>query len=107
MIAKKGDWVQIKRVVLRPEERSSNVPEDTSRVPLEMRLKGYLEDESANIGDDVKIKTIIGRYEHGALIAVNPAYDHSFGEHIEELFNAGTELVELLRNIEKEDDQNE
>jgi hypothetical protein len=38
MIAKKGDWVQIKRIVLKPEERSSNVPEDTSRVPLEMRL---------------------------------------------------------------------
>ncbi len=107
MIAKKGDWVQIKRVILKPEERSSNVPEDTSEVPLEMRLKGYLEDESANIGDDVKIKTIIGRREHGTLIAVNPAYNHGFGEHIKELFNAGTELVELLRNIEKEDDQNE
>lgn len=104
MIAKKGDWVQVKRVVLKPEERSSNVPEDTSKVPLEMRLKGYLENESANIGDEVKVKTIIGRTEYGELIAVNPKYDHGFGEHIKELFDAGTELVELLRKVDKEDD---
>ncbi|MFO7881878.1 MAG: 2-amino-4-oxopentanoate thiolase subunit OrtA [Kosmotogaceae bacterium] len=104
MVAKKGDWVQIKRVVLKAEERSSNVPEDTSKVPLEMRLKGYLENITANIGDEVKIKTVTGRSENGTLMAVNPTYDHGFGEHIEELFNAGTELVELLRKIDKEDD---
>lgn len=107
MNAKRGDWVQIKRIVLKPEERSSNVPEDTSEVPLEMRLKGYLENETANIGDDVEVKTIIGRKEYGTLIAVNPKYDHGFGEHIKELYDAGTELVELLRRIDNEDDNRE
>ncbi|MGC9383207.1 MAG: 2-amino-4-oxopentanoate thiolase subunit OrtA [Kosmotogaceae bacterium] len=107
MNAKKGDWVQIKRIVLKPEERSSNVPEDTSRVPLEMRLKGYLENETADIGDDVEVKTIIGRTEYGTLIAVNPKYDHGFGEHIKELYDGGTELVELLRKIDNEDDNHE
>jgi hypothetical protein len=92
---------------LKPEERSSNVPEDTSRVPLEMRLKGYLENETADIGDDVEVKTIIGRTEYGTLIAVNPKYDHGFGEHIKELYDAGTELVELLRKINNEDDNHE
>ncbi len=39
--AKKGDWVQIHQIVLKPEERAPQVPEDTKKVPLEFWVKGY------------------------------------------------------------------
>ena len=42
-MAKKGDWVQIHNIVLKPEERSSALPEDTKKHPLEMWVKGYLQ----------------------------------------------------------------
>ena len=42
-MAKKGDWVQIHNIVLTPEERSSALPEDTKSHPLEMWVKGYLQ----------------------------------------------------------------
>jgi sulfur transfer protein SufE len=37
--AKKGDWVQVYRVVLEAGERAPQVPEDTAKVPLEMKVK--------------------------------------------------------------------
>jgi len=40
-LAKKGDWVQIQVTILHPEERAPQVPEDTKKVPLEMRVKGF------------------------------------------------------------------
>ncbi|MFN3328842.1 MAG: 2-amino-4-ketopentanoate thiolase, partial [Fervidobacterium pennivorans] len=36
-LAKKGDWVQVQVTILHPYERAPQVPEDTKKVPLEMR----------------------------------------------------------------------
>ena len=47
-MAKKGDWVQIHNIVLTPEERSSALPEDTKSHPLEMWVKGYLQQDEAH-----------------------------------------------------------
>ena len=33
---KQGDWVRIHSVVLSPDQRAPQVPEDTAGVPLEM-----------------------------------------------------------------------
>ena len=63
---KKGGYVQIYRVILTPEERSPNLPEDTRKVPFELRVRGFLDDD-ADIGDDVIITTPIGRKQHGKL----------------------------------------
>lgn len=80
----KGSFVQIYRVVLSGNKRSSNLPKSTAVVPFEMRVKGVLV-ESANIGDTVKIKTATDRLESGILIAKNPCFTHGFGGHVQVL----------------------
>ena len=41
-MAKKGEWVRIHRVILRAEERTAKLPEDTKHCDLEMWTKGEL-----------------------------------------------------------------
>lgn len=96
MIAKKGDFVQIQIRILEPEERAPNLPEDTRRVPFEMRVKGFLIDEEANLGSTVKIRTFSGREVSGTLVAINPIYEHNFGEPVPELLTIGEELRSIL-----------
>lgn len=91
----KGTWVQIHQTVLRPEERAPQVPDDTKQVPLELRVKGFLQSE-ADPGDHVTIKTLAGRMMEGRLVAVNPRYDHDFGNPVPELLTIGQELREFL-----------
>lgn len=87
-IIKKGTWVEIERVLLKPEERAPQVPEDTRRVPYVMRVSGFLEND-ADIGEEVRIKTLSGRIVEGSLSMVRPHYDHSFGDTVEELLTIG------------------
>lgn len=102
-MARKGDWVQIHVVVLRPEERAANIPEDTRIVPLEMWVKGRLADEQAEIGDLVCIETRTGRRETGRLCAVNPSYSHSFGDYIPELLTIDEQVRSLVFGGESDD----
>ena len=53
-MAKKGDWVRIHSVVLKADERTAKIPEDTQKCDLEMWTKGTLQ-EDAEIGDIVKL----------------------------------------------------
>lgn len=92
---KKGDWILIHSVILTAEERAPQVPSDTKEVPLEMWVKGYLQ-EDAEIGDQVKVKTVTNRFEAGKLIEVNPTYRHSFGEFIPEILEIDRRLQESL-----------
>ncbi|MFQ6125239.1 MAG: 2-amino-4-oxopentanoate thiolase subunit OrtA [Candidatus Heimdallarchaeota archaeon] len=100
MKAKRGDWVQIHKIILQPGERSPRSPEDTQQVPYEMRVKGFLLDNEAKIGQEVSIRTLIGRTFSGKLIAINPTYPHNFGEPVPELLSIGIELRELLTKEE-------
>ncbi|ADL08237.1 2-amino-4-oxopentanoate thiolase subunit OrtA [Thermosediminibacter oceani] len=93
--AVKGTWVQIHRVVLKSEERSPHLPDDTKKVPLELRLKGFLTHDAC-IGDEVEIETLIGRRVKGRLVKVNPEYDHGFGRPVPELLTIGMELRKIL-----------
>lgn len=88
-------WVEIHQVVLTPEERAPGIPEDTSKVPLEMRVKGFLIEE-AELGDMVEITTPIGRRLKGRLLEGNPAFRHDFGAPVPELLEIGRQLKELL-----------
>jgi len=97
-----GNWVQIHNIVLAPEERPNTLPAETRAVPLEMRVKGWQVTDSAEIGDQVSIRTVLGREQTGKLIAVNPEYGHDFGRVIPELLAAGDELVAMMRDIPKE-----
>jgi len=96
MDAKKGDWVRIHNIVLEAGKRAPSVPEDTQKVPLEMWVKGFLLNESANIGDRVQIETYIGRKVDGILVEVNPHYKHDFGKCVTELLYIGKQVRSLI-----------
>lgn len=95
MKAIKGQWVKIHSIVFTADERAPQVPEDTQKVPLEMWVKGYIQ-QDASIGDEVEVKTMTGRLVNGKLLEINPTYRHSYGEHIPELLEIGTQLRKIL-----------
>lgn len=95
MKAKKGQWVKIHSIVFTSDERAPQVPDDTKKVPLEMWVKGYILDD-AELGDLVKVKTMTGRIVEGNLLEINPTYKHSYGDHIPELLEIGTQLRKIL-----------
>lgn len=83
-----GTWVEIEQVVFTPEERAPSLPPETKAVPYVMRVSGFLA-EDAELGQETRIRTIIGRELRGALRVVNPGYSHSFGETVPELLTIG------------------
>jgi hypothetical protein len=89
----KGTWVEIEHVVLQPAERVQNLPEDTKKTPYLMRLSGFLTAD-AEIGDEVTVKSLIGRKHQGMLKVVNPSYNHSFGPTMAELLDIGIDEEE-------------
>lgn len=91
----KGSWVELHRVVLPAGERAPQVPADTQQVPLEMRVKGFLI-EPAEPGQEAEIETRSGRRLRGILAALNPPYEHSFGEPIPELTAIAAEVRAML-----------
>ena len=95
-MAKKGDWVRIHAVVLKAEERTAKLPDDTKNCDLEMWTKGFLLNVSAEIGDEVEVETAVGRKEKGILIEVNPYYTHSYGKFVPELVQIDKQLRELM-----------
>ncbi len=95
-MAKKNDWVRIHRNVLEPEQRTGKLPEDTRKVPLEMWVKGRLQNDSAEIGDEVTITTCVGRAEHGTLIEVNPCYELNYGTFVPEILTMEEQLRAAL-----------
>lgn len=100
-MANKGDWVRIHKIILTPDQRAAQVPEDTKMVPLEMWVKGRLT-ENAEIGDAVSVTTRTHRVTSGTLVEVNPAYTHNYGEFVPELLEVServwTELFGGDRN---------
>jgi hypothetical protein len=94
--AKRGDRVQIYRVILRVGERAPQVPEDTAAVPLEMTVRGDLLEDTAAAGDEVTVETPAGRRLRGRLIALDPPYNIGFGPPPPELRQVGKELRKIL-----------
>ena len=98
-MTKKGQWVRIHRVVLKAEERTAKLPEDTKKCDLEMWTKGFLL-EDAEIGDEVEVETVVGRTEHGTLLDDAPVYTHSFGKFIPEIIEIDNILRREMGGIE-------
>lgn len=92
---KQNTWVQIKKTILKPEERTGNIPEETKKVPLEMWVKGYLLSD-AELEDEVKIQTLTGRIESGVLIQKNPSYLHTYGAFVPEILKIDAMVKEAL-----------
>ena len=95
-LAVQGAWVEIYSCVLQTSERAPRIPEDTRRVPLEMRVKGFLIAPAAP-GEAAEIVTLAGRRLQGTLTEVNPAYTHGFGAPLPELSTIGGEVRAMLR----------
>ena len=54
-MAKRGDWVRIHAIVLKAAERTAKIPEDTQRCDLQQWTKGFLQEEAAEVGDEVTL----------------------------------------------------
>jgi len=91
-----GTWVELSGVVLNAGERAPQVPDETQRVPLEMRVKGTLT-RNAIVGEEAEVVTAAGRTLRGTLERVEPPYTHSFGPPVPELLAVGRELRAWLR----------
>ena len=100
-MAKKGDWVRIHNIVLKAEQRTGKLPEDTKSSDLQMWTKGFLQEESAEVGDEVTVETACGRIEKGTLYEENPHYTHSYGEFVPEIIEIDRTLREILRGGDK------
>ena len=97
----KGNWVEIRTIILKPGERAPQVPEDTRQVALEMRARGFLNEDAA-VGEACQITTVTGRHLDGLLASINPAYSHGFGPPLPELNTIGLEVRALLCDQEGE-----
>lgn len=93
---KKGTWVRIESVVLTPDERADNIPEETKQVPLKMWLKGRLL-KNSNIGEEVDIFTKTGRFVTGILDEVHPTYSHNYGDFVPEIL-----MIDDIINYERD-----
>ena len=91
----RGTWVEISNIILEAGKRAPQVPDDTQKVPLELRTKGVLT-RAAVLGGQAEIETVAGRRLVGKLTAVNPAYTHGFGRPIAELTMIGGEVRTVL-----------
>ena len=98
---KKGSWVQIHKIVLTPEERTAQIPDETKKVPLEMWVKGFL-NEDALLNELVSITTLTSRIETGTLIAVNPSYHHDYGDFVPELLQIDKLVKSALQEGQNE-----
>jgi 2-amino-4-ketopentanoate thiolase alpha subunit len=100
-MVKKGEWVQIHDIILKPEERTAKIPEDTKKVPLEIWVKGFL-NADARMGDVVELTTRVGRTVKGTLVDVNPTYDYGFGDiYIPELLKISRQVKDIVRGVAK------
>ena len=100
-MAKRGDWVRIHAIVLKAAERTAKIPEDTQRCDLQQWTKGFLQEEAAEVGDEVTVKTAVGRLVKGTLIEEGPYYTHSYGKFVREIIEIDIQLREIMFGGEK------
>lgn len=100
-MAKKGDWVRIHNVVLKADERTARLPDDTKKCDLEMWVKGSLIEEEGYIGDMVTIRTASGRMQKGALVEERPHYTHSYGDFVPEIIQIDEQLRKIMYGGER------
>ena len=99
MTGKKGQWVQIHSIVLTPDARAAQVPEDTRKTPLQMWVKGYLLAD-AQVGSACEVRTATGRVVKGTLSEIEPRYTHDFGHYVEELNIVREQVRGMLAEVE-------
>lgn len=99
MILNKGSWVEIEDTILAAEERTANLPEDTQKTPLTMWMRGFLDTDKAQVGDEVEIITLAKRRVRGRIVESAPRHNYDYGDTILELIEVGEELKIMLENL--------
>lgn len=99
-----GTWVEVERVLLEPEQRSSALPEETHSKPYVLKVSGFLVAD-ASVGDEAVVRSLIGHEHRGTLTVVNPSYAHTFGTTVPELLHIGLaddpSLPEAMHHMEE------
>jgi len=85
----KGTWVEVERTLLGTPGRIPGHPVESPDGPAyTVRVSGFLL-EDADLGQQVRIRTILGKLYSGKLRIQSPSYGHSFGHTVPELLKAG------------------
>ena len=91
----KGTWVEIEEIVLTPEDRAKNIPEETRVTPLKCWIRGNCLSD-CELGDSVEVKTNIGRISKGIVVEIEPGYYHTYGKYVKEVANVGKQAREII-----------
>jgi hypothetical protein len=81
----KGTWVEVELTLLNAVRRVGGRPADPAPT---VRVSGFLL-EDAELGQQVRIRTINGKLHVGKLRIQSPSYGHSFGHTVPELLKIG------------------
>ncbi|MCB2309736.1 2-amino-4-ketopentanoate thiolase [Clostridium tagluense] len=92
---KKGTWVEVEEIVLLPEDRAINIPDETKKTPLKSWTRGKCLSD-CELGDKVQIETNIGRISSGEVVDIEPGYYHTYGKYVEEISNIGKQAREII-----------
>lgn len=92
---KKGTWVEIEEIVLMPEDRAKNIPEETKKTPLKCWIRGNCLSD-CEMGDEVQVETNVGRIAKGKVVDVEPGYYHSFGKYVGKIGYIGRQAREII-----------
>ncbi len=74
------------------------MPPDTADVDFVARIRGFLL-APALIGDDVTVRTLVGREVSGVLTEVNPRNPADFGNPVPELLDLGSRARQALDEL--------
>jgi hypothetical protein len=75
------------------------LPEDTAKLPYEVRIRGILVSPAAP-GESASVVTATGRQIAGELETVEPADTHTFGRPVHALVETIGEIENLRRGLE-------
>ena len=92
---KKGTWVEIEEIVLTPEDRAKNIPEETKITPLKCWIRGNC-NRDCELGEKVEIETNVGRIVKGIVVDVEPGYYHTYGKYVSEIGNVGKQARKII-----------
>jgi len=92
---KKGTWVEVEEIVLAPEDRASNIPDETKKTPLKSWTCGKCLSD-CEIGGHVQVETNIGRISSGIVVDIEPGYYHTYGKYVEEISNIGKQARKII-----------
>jgi hypothetical protein len=88
----KGTWVEVERTLVSADRRMPVRVLDPAKLPSYLvRVSGFLL-EDAELGQQVRIRTIMGKIHIGKLRIQSPSYGHSFGHTVPELMRPSRAL---------------